>query len=139
VASGKYEYLSQKFLNWLFGAGSFTQPTNLYLALFSTTPSVSTTGTEASGSAYARVTVACNTTNWPAISGSTTTLTSGATFTFPTATGNWSSSSNQTGAGFWDAASTGNLLYWGDLTVAKPVLNGDTASFASGAVTIQEL
>jgi hypothetical protein len=138
VASGKYQYLSQKFLNWLFNSGAFTQPTNLYLALFSIAPTISTTGTEATGSAYARVTIACNTTNWPTISGSTTTVTSGAAFTFPTATGNWSSSSNQTDAGLWDAASTGNLLYWGDLTTAKPVLNGDTASFASGAVTVQE-
>lgn len=139
MSSGKYEYVSQKILNYIFGGGTFTQPTNLYLALFTVAPTVSTTGTEATGSGYARVTVACNTTNWPAISGSTTTLTSGAAFTFATATGNWSSSSNMTDAGFWDALTSGNLLYWGDLTVAKPVLNGDTASFASGAVTIQEL
>lgn len=139
MASGKYQYLSQKSLNWIFGGGTFTQPTTLYLALFSVAPTVSSTGTEATGSGYARVAITCNTTNWPAISGSTTTLTSGAAFNFAAATGNWSSSANQVDAGIWDALTVGNLLYWGDLTTAKPVLNGDTPSFASGAVTIQEL
>ena len=139
MASGKYEYLSQKFLNWLFGNGSFTQPTNLYISLFTVDPTVSTTGTEATGSGYARITVACNTTNWPAISGSTTTITNNVAQSFAQATGNWSSSSNMTSAGVWDAVTTGNLLYWGALTVAKPVLNLDTASFAISAITVQEL
>lgn len=139
MASGKYEYVSQKILNYIFGGGTFTQPVTLWLALFSVAPTISTTGTEATGSGYARVSITCNTTNWPAISGATTTLTNGAAFTFPAATGNWSSSANQTDAGFWDASSAGNLLYWGDLTTPKPVLNGDTASFASSAITIQEL
>lgn len=139
MASGKYEYLSQKMLNFIFNGGTWSAPATMFLALFTVAPTISTTGTEATGSGYARVSITSNTTNWPTISGSTTTLTSGATFTFPTATGNWSSSSNMTDAGLWDASSSGNLYYWGDLTTAKPVLNGDTASFATGAVTIQEL
>lgn len=139
MSSGKYEYLSQKLLNQIFGGTAYSFPTTLYLALFSVTPTVSSTGTEATGTSYARVAVVCNTTNWPAISGSTTTISNGAAFTFATAGGNWSSSANMTGAGFWDALTTGNLLYWGDLTVPKPVLNGDTASFAIGAATCQEL
>lgn len=139
MASGKFDFLSQKLLNQIFGGTAYTFPTSLFLALFSVAPTTTTTGTEATGSGYARVSIVCNTTNWPAISGSTTTIASGAAFTFPTATGNWSASANQTDAGFFDASSAGNLLYWGDLTTAKPVLNGDTASFASGAITIQEL
>ena len=138
MGSGKYEYLSQKALNFIFNGGTWTAPGTLYLALFTVAPTISTTGTEATGSAYARVSITSNTTNWPTISGSTTTMTSGAAFTFAAATGNWSSSSNQTDAGLWDALSSGNLYYWGDLTTAKPVLSGDTASFASGAVTISE-
>jgi hypothetical protein len=126
-------------LNWLFNGGTFTQPTNLYLALFSVTPSVSSTGTEATGTGYARLTIVCNTTNWPTISGSTTTVTSGVTQTMATATGDWSSAANQVAAGLWSASSSGTLYYWGALTEAKPVLNGDTASFASGNITVQEL
>jgi hypothetical protein len=139
MASGKYEYLSQSFLNWAFNGAAFSQPATFYIALFSVTPSVSSTGTEATGSGYVRKSVTCNSTNWPVISGSTTTISLNVAQSFATATGNWSSSSNQTGAGIWDASSSGNLWYWGDLTVAKPVLNGDTASFAIGALTVQEL
>ena len=139
MASGKYQYLSQKMLNFLFNGGVFAAPGTLYVALFTVAPTISTTGTEATGSAYARLSVTSNTTNWPTISGSTTTITNNTTLTMATATGNWSSSSNMTDAGLWDASSAGNLLYWGDLTVAKPVLNGDTPSFAIGALTVQEL
>lgn len=142
MASGKYEGLSQLFLNWLFNGGTFTQPTNLYLALYTVAPSVSTTGTEVTNAgAYARVTMACNTTNWPTISGSTTTVTSGVAFTFTTATANWSASANITDAGIVSSGTYGGgtLYYWGDVTVPKPVYNGDTASFASGALTVQEL
>lgn len=142
MASGKYEAYSILLLNWLFGGGTFTQPTNLYIALFSVTPSVSSVGTEATGSAYARITVACNTTNWPAISGSTTTITNNVAQSYAAATGDWSTAANQVAAGIVNSlagALSSNLLYWGALTEAKPVLNGDTASFAIGAITVQEL
>lgn len=139
MASGKYEAYSQLILNYVFNGGTFAQPSNLYLALFSVAPTVSSTGTEATGSGYARLTVACNTTNWPTISSTTTTITNNVAQTMATATGNWSSSSNQTDAGLWSASSSGTLYYWGDLTTAKPILSGDTPSFAISAITVQEL
>jgi hypothetical protein len=142
MASGKYEAYSILLLNWLFGGGTFAQPSDLYIALFSVTPSVSSVGTEATGGAYARITVACNTTNWPAISGSTTTITNNVAQTFAAATGDWSSAANQVAAGIVGSLAgslSTYLYYWGALTEAKPVLNGDTASFAISAITVQEL
>lgn len=139
MASGKFEGLSQLMLNWLFNGGTFTQPTNLFLALFSVTPSVSSSGTEATGSGYGRLTIVCNTTNWPTISGATTTITNNVAQTMATATGDWSTAANQVAAGLWSATSSGTLYYWGALTEAKPVLSGDTASFAIAAITVQEL
>jgi hypothetical protein len=139
MASGKYQYLSQKMLNFLFNGAAFSAPGTLYVALFTVAPTISTTGTEATGSGYTRLSVTSNSTNWPVISGSTTTISNGVALTMATATGTWSSGSNMTDAGLWDAVSSGNLLYWGDLTVAKPVINGDTPSFAIGAFTVQEL
>jgi hypothetical protein len=140
MTSGKGAYWSQKLLNQMFGGTAFTFPTSLYFGLFSVAPTATTAGTEASGTSYARVAVVCNTTNWPAISGSTQTITSGAAITWPTAGGDWSGGSNQVAAGILDSAVGGssNLLYFGALTQAKPVLSGDTASLASGACTIQE-
>jgi hypothetical protein len=68
-------------------------------------------------------------------------MASGVAFTFPVATADWASAANIVAAALKDSGTngSGNIYYFGALTEAKPVLNGDTASFASGAVTIQEL
>jgi hypothetical protein len=142
MASGKYELLSQLLLNALFNGGSFSFPATIYVPLFSVTPSVSSTGTEATGSGYARLAITANTTNFPTISGSTTTISLNTSQSYAAATGDWSSAANQVAAGIavsLAGALSSNLYYWGLLTEAKPVLNGDTASFASGALTVQEL
>lgn len=141
TTSGKNQYLSQRFLNGMNGATS-TIATPLFIALFTTTPSISTFGTEvtAAGS-YASVSITGNSTNWPTISGSTTTMTSGATFTYTTASADWSSAANIVAAALKDSGSNGagNMYWWGALTgTPGPVLSGNTASFATGAVTIAE-
>jgi hypothetical protein len=103
------------------------------VALFTANPSDSGGGTEVTGGSYARVSVTNNTTNWPnASSGSKS---NGTAITFPTATANWGT---VTAFGIFDASSAGNLLYWGTLSASKTVDNGDTASFASSAITITE-
>lgn len=142
MASGKHEYWSQRLLN-MFSGATGTIPTPMYLGLFTTTPSVSSFGTEVTNAgSYASFSITGNSTNWPVISGSTTTLTSGAIFFGVTAaTADWSSGVNIVAAALKDSGTNaaGNIFYWGAVTTAKPVLNGDTPSFASGAVTIQEL
>ena len=139
MAGGKYEGFSILMLNKMFNGATWTIPTTFYLALFSVTPSISSTGTEATGSGYARLSIASNSTNWPVISGSTTTITNNVTQTMATATGDWSSAANQVAAGLWDSSSAGILYYWGPLTESKPVLSGDSAFFAGGsALTVQE-
>jgi|SRR5208283_386392 len=140
MASGKYEALSQLLLNYIFNGGAWTPTTSIYLALFTAAPSISSIGTEATGSGYARLAVVVNTaTNFPTISGSTTTVENNVAQTMASATGNWSSSANMTDAGFFTTSGGSTLLYWGDLTVPKPVLSGDTPSFAINAITVQEL
>lgn len=142
MASGKNEYWSQRLLNGMNGATA-TIATPLFLALFTVTPSVSAFGTEVTNAgSYASISITGNTTNWPTISGSTTTMTSGAVFSYSTATADWSSAANIVAAALKDSGTngSGNIYYWGALTgTPGPVLNGNTASFASGAVTIQEL
>jgi hypothetical protein len=141
MASGKNQYWSQRLLNMFSGAvGTIASP--MFLALYTVAPTVSTGGTEATtAGSYASLSITGNSTNWPVISGSTTTLASGAVFTMVTATADWSAGANMVAAALKDSGTNGagNQYYFGALTQAKPVLNGDTASFASGAVTIQEL
>ena len=76
-----------------------------------------------------------NATNWPAATGrSPATKANGTVVSFGPATGDWSSAANLVAFGIFDALSSGNLLWCGLLAEAKPVLNGDTPSFAIGAL-----
>lgn len=122
-------------LNFLYGAvGSpMTAPATYFVALYSTAPTDSTAGTELSGNGYARVSVTNNTTNWGATGSAGAARTNAQPITFPTATGAWSAA---TSWGFLDASTAGNLYIYGDLTTPKTLANGDTASFAIGALSI---
>ena len=106
------------------------------MALFTASPGAAGSVTnEASGGSYARAAVTNNSTNWPASSGGV--KSNGTAITFTTATASWSSGTNMTDAAIWDSLSAStNELYYGTLTTAKPVLSGDTASFASSALSV---
>lgn len=135
--AGFTDTTEQGILDGLFNDPAWAPPTTLYLALSSTTPTEAGGNfTEPSGGAYARVsTVAAD---WSAASGTAPAVkTNTATKTFPTASASWASGSNLTHFGIYDASTAGNLLCWGALGTAKPVLNGDTASFAASALVIK--
>ncbi len=135
--AGFTDATEQAILNGFFTDPAWTPPSTLYLALSSTTPTEAGGNfTEPSGGSYARVsTVAAD---WNAASGTAPAIKdNGAVKTFPTASADWVSGSNLTHFGIYDASTVGNLLCWGALTVAKPVLNGDTASFAAGALVLK--
>jgi len=136
MSSGTSTYWANKLLDLILGATAFTSPATVYLALFKASPGAAGSVTnEASGGSYARAAVTNNTTNWPnAASG---VKQNGTAITFATATADWSSAANMTDAAIWDALSAStNELYFGTLTQAKPVLNGDTASFAVNAISV---
>lgn len=125
-------YLSNKVLDHVVGKTSFTMPTN-YLGLSSTTPTISGTNvTEPSTGSYARV--ATSGSSWTAAASGVSV--NAATLTFPTASADWVSAANLTYGVAYDASTSGNLLYFGALTTAKPVLNGDTVSIAPSGVSI---
>lgn len=135
--SGFTDATEQAILNGFFTDPAWTPPSTLYLALSSTTPTEAGGNfTEPSGGSYARVsTVAAD---WDAASGTApASKANGAVKTFPTASADWVAAANLTHFGIYDASSAGNLLCFGALTVAKPVLNGDTASFGAGALVVK--
>jgi hypothetical protein len=136
MASGKSDYLEAALLNHLFGNVAYSVPSNYYFALFSSAPTDTGGGTEinTSNTGYARKLVANNTTNFPTIT-VTNSKTNGTSVDFPTATTSWGS---VVAFGIYDASTSGNLLFWGDLTTARYVLVGDTPRFAAGALVITE-
>lgn len=137
MSSGKGSYWANHLLDLILGAQAFSAPANVFVALYTVAPgATSGSGTEASGGSYARASVTNNLTNWPAASAGVKQNGTGITFT--TATADWSSGSNMVAAAIYDALTSGNELYFGALTQNKPVLNGDTASFATNAISITE-
>jgi hypothetical protein len=133
MPGSKSNYLENAILNHVLGGQTYTPPATVYVALFTVAPDEAGGGTEVSGGGYSRVAVANNTTNWP-------TTTSGQksnanAITFPQATANWGTI---VAWGLFDAATGGNLLYYGDVSPSRAVNSGDTAQFAAGALTFTE-
>lgn len=139
-------YLENKLIDQMFRAQGYTFPTTLYFALFTADPDDAGGGTEVTvANGYNRVAMTPNMTNFSGTQGTGTTVassgTSGTTYnnvpiTFGSPVGgNWGVI---TAMGVYDAASAGNLLFWGLVTPNKTVNNGDAApSFAANAWSFQ--
>lgn len=153
MAGSKSNYLSKKLLDVVLGQSSAIPGfaaaiSSVYVGLWvqagtlTDTSTGSTLGEPGStgalpGTNYSRVAVTNNATQWPAATGTTVAAkTNGAPIVFPTAgTGGWGTV-NQ--FAITDNSSSGNILYWSDLTTAKAIAQNDTASFAIGALSITE-
>ena len=138
MAGSKSNYLENKLLDAVLGGPAFSLPANVYIALSTAAYSETATGASmnevsTSGTGYARVAIANNTTNWPAASNGI--KANANAITFPAATAAWG-----TVLSFYivDAATNGNVLYGGDLASSRTVNSGDTCSFATSAITITE-
>jgi len=126
--AAKSHYLDNALLSHVLRNVALSSPATVYAALFTVAPTPSTAGTEVSGGSYARV---ATTFGAPALGVSL----NSAPVAFPTATLNWGT---VVAVGIFDQLSGGNLLYFGTLTTSKAVDNGDTASFATSALSITE-
>jgi hypothetical protein len=108
----------------------------IYLACFTAPPSAAGGGTEVStsGTAYARLSVTNNTSNWPdAASGLKS---NGNTFTWATPTADWGT---VVGIGSFDASTGGNLIRYFQLTVPVLVRNGVPLEVPAGGMVAAEL
>jgi hypothetical protein len=137
-------YTENKLLDHLFRGTSFSAPSNLYVGLFTASPTDTGGGTECTGGSYARVTVACNGTNWAGTQGAGTTAVSSGdsgtvsnntSITFPTPTAGWGT---VIAVGLFDAATGGNMLLWGPVSPSKTINLGDAPpQFAPGDLQFQ--
>ncbi len=138
MAGSKSDYLELAVLNHVLGGGDYTRPATVYIAAFTArgTDAQSDAGTnftEVSGNAYTRVSITNNATNFPAAAAGA--KSNGTAITFPTASGSWGT---VTAVGMYDAASAGNLLYWGDLAASKAIASGETLSIQAGSFNFSE-
>lgn len=128
MAGNLSDYAENKILDHSTGKTSWTMPT-VYVALYTSAPTDSTSGTEVSGGSYARV--ATTGTTWNAASAGSTSNASAIVFT--TATASWGT---VTAVALVDASTSGNIIWYGTLTSNKTVDSGDTFQFAAGALTL---
>ena len=107
-------FLETEILDHVFAGAAYTAPPTKYIGLFTAAPGETGGGTEVSGNAYARQTMAFTT------SGDTTS--NNAAVEFPTATGSWGTITH---VGIFDAVSSGNLMVYATLTASKAIASGD--------------
>ncbi len=123
------DYWENEILDHLFGKGSYTPPT-IYVGLSTADPTDDASGlAEPSGNSYARA--ATTGADWNVASGGT--LDNANEITFPEASGNWGT---LTHFALFDAASAGNMLAHGSLSISKSIGSGDTAKFATGDLDV---
>ena len=141
--AGFTNYLEDKIMNHLFGddtgasgADHYTAPTTWYVGLLTAAPSDSAAGTEVSGGAYARQSVA-----WTISGSGVAQAVNTSAITFPAATTNWGTATH---CGIYDAASSGNLVAYETLTAAdfstanpKTINAGDIFKLDAGNLKIQ--
>ena len=119
-------YLENALVNVTLRATSYTAPTTVYVALYTTDPTDADTGTECSGTAYARQSITFG-------APSNGVSTNSAVIDFPQAGGAWGTITH---IGIRDALTTGNLLYHSPLDTSKTIASGDVFRVASGSLSV---
>ena len=97
-----------------------------WFGLFTVAPEETGCGTEVSGGAYARQQVTFG-------DPSSGTMKNSATIKVPTVTGSWGTA---VAWGLFDAATGGDLVWYGEITTPKELLAGDIYRIATGNLTL---
>lgn len=127
------DYLENELTKHIFRTGTFTKPSNLYVALYTAAPSDSGGGTEVTATGYSRVAVNPGDSNWAATSGTNGVTSNVNAINF----GTWTTGpTTVTHFGILDASSSGNLIVWGALSSSKTVNATDAMSIPAGSLTV---
>lgn len=126
MAAKKSAYLRTRAVKHFTGVTSFTMPSALYLALYTSDPTVNDVGNEVVGGSYARVAV-----TWGTESGGVIANTNSINITnMPACT--------LTHWGLRDASTGGNLLFFGALDIPIVVNGGDAFPVSAGNLSVAE-
>jgi len=119
-------FLENALINATLRNTSYTSPTTVYVALYTSDPTDADTGTECSGTSYVRQAVTFG-------APSNGVSTNSATVEFPQAGGAWGTISF---IGLRDASTAGNLLYHTALDASKTIATGDVFRIATGSLSV---
>lgn len=124
----KSHYLDNTFLNAALRGIPFTPPSTIYVALYTSAPTVSGGGTEVTGGGYIRQTVSFTT----PVNGQVSNVLD---VVFPIASAAWGT---VMAFGLLDAPAAGNLLYYNLLSVPRLVSVNDQVRFPVGQLIASE-
>jgi hypothetical protein len=119
-------YLENGLLNAVLRNTSYTSPATVYVGLYTSNPGEGNTGTEISGNSYARKSATFG-------APSDGVCTNSAAVEFDQATGSWGTISH---VGLLDAITSGNLLFYTDITTSKTIETGDIFKIAAGSLSV---
>lgn len=119
-------YLENGLLNAILRNTSYTSPATVYVGLYTSNPDEGNTGTEVSGGSYARKSAAFN-------APSNGVCTNSASVEFDQASASWGTVSH---VGLLDSITSGNLLFYTDLTTSKTIESGDIFKIAAGSLSV---
>lgn len=119
-------YLENGLLNAILRNTSYTSPTTVYVGLYTSNPGEGNTGTEVSGGSYARKSATFGAPNDGV-------CTNSAAVEFDQATASWGTVSH---VGLLDAITSGNLLFYTDITTSKTIETGDIFKIAAGSLSV---
>jgi len=134
--SAASDYLEDKLLDHTLGNTAYAQPT-VYVGLFTAVTGLETNSpsAEVSGNGYTRKAASFGASSGGSSFGASSggSCSTDATITFDAATGNWGTITH---VAVTDAASSGNVLFYGAVTSSKTIETGDTFQISSGNLTI---
>jgi len=119
-------YLENGLLNAVLRNTSYTSPATVYVGLYTSKAGEGNTGTEISGNSYARKSATFG-------APSDGVCTNSAAVEFDQATGSWGTISH---VGLLDAITSGNLLFYTDITTSKTIETGDIFKIAAGSLSV---
>ena len=119
-------FLESALINATLRGTAYTSPATVYLALYTTDPTDADTGTECSGTGYARQAI-----TFGAPSNGVTT--NSAAIEYAQAGNSWGTITH---IGIRDALTTGNLLYHSPLDASKTIATGDVFRVAAGSLSV---
>ena len=120
------DFMENKIIDHMLRNQSYTPPSTVYLALFTTPTTDAGGGTEVSGGSYARQAVTLSAASGGASENS-------ADITFPQATADWGTITH---VALMDALTGGNMLMHTALDASKTVNNGDTFKINAGDLDV---
>ena len=124
-------WLAAQYLNAALRGISFTAPSAVYIALYTSDPTAADTGTEVSGGGYVRkaITFAA-----PALDGGMQTVRNAVDIEFPVASTDWGL---VTHIGLRTAETGGNLMWFKALDNPRTIQSGDRPKFLKDSTLVR--